>query len=568
MMKFSQMPYERPETEQFQTALEALVLRLDKAKSYEEAKACFLDQEALMKKFNTMKVLAFIRNTIDTRDEFYDGEVNFFNQEEPRLEEYVQKWREAMLKSPFRPDFEKEYGTLMFVNAEQMKRTFAPELVPLLQQENDLQTRYEKLLASAQIEFEGDVYTLSQLSPFKNDANDLRRLAAWKAEGAWYKAQQEELDSIYDALVKVRDKMGRALGYDNYIPLGYDRMNRNCYDRRDVEKFRQAVVDYVVPLADSICREQARRLGVPYPMSFADNALMFRSGNPKPVKQDQELLEVGRKFYRELSQETGVFFDQMLEYEMMDVLSTPGKAGGGYCESIPDCGMPFIFANFNGTQGDVEVITHEAGHAFAAYMNRDRVPGEYQWPSLEACEVHSMSMEFFSWPWAKDFFGEDADKFRYSHLAAALTFIPYGTMVDHFQHVVYEKPELTPQERHGVWKELLGTYMPWMKLDGEIPFYSEGEGWQRQSHIYTDPFYYIDYCLAQTVSLQFWAKIQKDRQDAWSCYMAYTSLGGSDFFTALLERAGLESPFEGACLKHVCQAAKEWLENFDAGRLS
>ncbi len=174
-----------------------------------------------------------------------------------------------------------------------------------------------------------------------------------------------------------------------------------------------------------------------------------------------------------------------------------------------------------------------------------------------------MSMEFFAWPWAEKFFGPDTRKFLYSHLAGSLTFIPYGTMVDHFQHIVYERPEMTPRERHDVWKELLGVYMPWMKLDGEIPFYSEGEGWQRQQHIYQAPFYYIDYCLAQTVALSFWARIQKDLPDAWAHYMAYTEQGGSVTFTELLKNAGLDSPFEPACLKGVCEAAAKWLAEYD-----
>ena len=271
----------------------------------------------------------------------------------------------------------------------------------------------------------------------------------------------------------------------------------------------------------------------------------------------------GRKFYDELSPETSAFFRMMLENELLDVLSTEGKAGGGYCTSIADYEVPFIFANFNGTQHDVEVVTHEAGHAFAAYCNRKRVPMETVWPSMEGCEVHSMSMEFFAWPWAEGFFGKDARKFYYSHLSGALTFIPYGTMVDHFQHIVYEKPDMTPADRHGGWKELLGVYMPWMRLDGDIPFYADGEGWQRQHHIYSSPFYYIDYCLAQTVALQFWAIIQKDRGQAWKTYMAYTEQGGSRVFTELLRHAGLQSPFEETCLREVSQAAKAWLEAFD-----
>ncbi len=562
-MKFSEMKYERPDAEQLKLELNGLTEKLKAAKSYAEAKELFLAHEKLNKHISTLANLAHIRHTIDTRNAFYDGEMKFWNKADPELEECNQAWTQAMLESPYRPEFAAKYGDLMFVNAEIARRTFSPAIIEDLQKENELTVEYEKLLASAQIPFEGGVYTLSQLTPFKSDPDDARRLAAWKAEGNWYKENQTKFDELYDKLTHLRDEMGKKLGYEGYTTLGYYRMGRNCYTKEDIEKFRKAVVKYLVPVADSIYREQAKRLGKEYPMSFADNALEFRSGNPKPVGTPDEILAMGRKFYDELSPETGEFFRMMLDNELLDVLSTEGKRSGGYCTSIADYEVPFIFANFNGTQHDVEVVTHEAGHAFAAYMNRHRIPTSYIWPSMEGCEVHSMSMEFMAWPWAEGFFGEDARKFRYSHLSGALTFIPYGTMVDHFQHVVYEKPDMTPRERHNVWKELLGVYMPWMKLDGDIPFYSEGEGWQRQHHIYSSPFYYIDYCLAQTVALQMWVMEQKDRKDAWEHYMAYTRQGGSCVFTELLKNAGLESPFEESCLSGVCRTASEWLKDYD-----
>ena len=562
-MKFSEMPYERPDLDAVKKQYSALTERLKAAGSYEEARAVFLEKEELDKHVQTLSTLAHIRHSIDTRDVFYDAEAKFWNAAEPELQEYTQAWTQAMLDGAFRAQFAAEFGELMFVNAEIELKTFSPEIIPELQQENELAQEYEKLLASAQIPFEGGVYTISQMTPFKSDPDDARRLAAWKAEGQWYKDNQDKLDGIYDQLVHLRDTMGRKLGYEGYTTLGYYRMGRNCYTKEDVEQFRLAVQKYLVPVADGIYREQAKRLGKQYPMSFADNALEFRSGNPRPVGTPEQILEQGRKFYNELSPETSEFFNMLMDNELLDVLSTEGKEGGGYCTSIPDYGVPFIFANFNGTQGDVEVVTHEAGHAFAAYINRDRIPMSTVWPSMEGCEVHSMSMEFMAWPWSEGFFGRDARKFHYSHLAAALTFIPYGTMVDHFQHIVYEHPELTPDQRHAEWKRLLGIYMPWQKLDGEIPFYSEGEGWQRQHHIYSSPFYYIDYCLAQTVALQIWALLQKDQKDAWAHYMAYARQGGSRTFTELLKNAGLESPFDEKCLRGVCETASKWRAGVD-----
>ena len=566
-MTFAEMPYHRPDLAAMKAEYDAITARLRDAADYETARAAFLDNDTLERHIATQATLASVRHSIDTRDEFYNAEQKFWDAADPELQTCRDAFTAALLASPFRAEFAAEYGELMFTNAEITRKAFSPAIVADMQRENELTQEYEKLLASAQIPFEGGVYTLSQLEPFETDADDARRLAAWKAEGTWFKQNQPRMDAIYDELVHLRDGMGKKLGYEGYTTLGYYRMQRNCYTKADIEKFRAAVVKYLVPLADRIRRAQAERLGVAYPLSYADEALMFRTGNPRPVGSADDILAMGQKFYDELSPETSAFFRTMMDGKLLDVLSTPGKASGGYCTSLPDYNVPFIFANFNGTQGDVEVVTHEAGHAFAAWMNRDRVPMQYTWPTMEACECHSMSMEFFAWPWAEGFFGADAAKFRYSHLAGALTFIPYGTAVDHFQHIAYEKPDLTPAQRHAEWKRLLDIYMPWLRLDGDIPFYGDGESWQQKHHIYSSPFYYIDYCLAQTVSLEYWAMIQQDRQNAWDHYMAYTRQGGTKVFTELLKNAGLESPFEENCLRTVCEAAGNWLDNFDLSAL-
>ncbi len=562
-LKFKEMPYNRPDPEEIKKNLIDLTERLKNAASYEEAKAVFEEEDRRGREVGTMSQLAQIRHSIDTRDAFYDEEMKFWSAAGPELQEYEQAFTEALLNSPFRADFERDYHEVLFINAEFDKKSFSPAIIPELQKENELVRAYEKLLASAQIPFEGGTYTLSQMTPFKNDPDDTRRLAAWKADGQWYKDNQAELDRLYDELVHLRDQMGRKMGYDGYLPLGYFRMMRTSYTKEDIAAFRDAVVKYIVPIADSIYRRQAERLGKEYPMSFADNALEFRSGNPKPFGTPDDILQHGLKFYSELSPETKEFFSTMMADELLDVLSTEGKEGGGYCTGLAKYNVPFIFANFNGTQGDVSVVTHEAGHAFAYWMNADRVPSSQIWPGMESAEVHSMSMEFFAWPWAEGFFKEDTRKFYYSHLAEALTFIPYGTMVDHFQHIVYEHPDYTPAERHAAWKELLGIYQPWMKLDGDIPFFSEGQGWQRQHHIYSYPLYYIDYCLAQTVSLEYWAMMQEDQANAWKHYMAFTCQGGTEVFTKLLENAGMASPFEGDTLKNVAETAKNWLDAFD-----
>lgn len=563
MITFEEMPYERPDLDKVKAQLEEITEELKNASSYEEAKTAFLKMDEAERHFMTTRTIASIRHDINTKDEFYKEEEKFWNAAGPQMQEYLQNYTKALLDSPFRDEFEKEYGSLIFLNAEIDLKSFSPELIEDMKKENDLAQEYENLLANAQVEFEGKAYTLPQMDTFKNDADDARRLAAWIADGKWYKDNQQRMDEIYDELVHLRDGMGKKMGYEGYTTLGYYRMGRNCYDKNDVEKFRLAVQKYVVPVAEKIYQERAKRLGKEYPMSFADNALSFRSGNPKPAGTPEEIVMNAQKFYDALSPETSKFFTTMREGHLLDLLSKEGKRGGGYCTSLFDYKVPFIFANFNETQHDIEVVTHEAGHAFEGWLNNDRIPLSTVWPSMESAEVHSMSMEFFAETAADDFFGKDAKKFRYTHLSGALEFIPYGTLVDHFQHVVYEHPELTPKQRHEEWKKLMGIYMPWEKLDGEIPFYSEGEHWQLKHHIYSSPFYYIDYCLAQTVSLEFWAMIQEDPKNAWDHYMAYTKQGGSETFINLLKNAGLESPFDENTLKSVCEKADQFLTDYD-----
>lgn len=566
-MKFFEMEYTRPNIEEVTKTEKEIIKRFSNAKTFDEALEAFMDWEKTSCHISTMMSIAYTRQSIDTNDEFYDGEVEYLNEKSPMFTDLSKEFSEVLVKSKFRPRLEEKFGKLMFINIEMFLKSFSPLIISELQQENKLTTQYQKLIASAQIDFDGKKLTLSELSPYKQSADDNIRHAAWLAEGEFYREHGEELDKIYDELVTLRTAMAKKLGFDDFVDLGYLQMTRNSYNRHDIEKFRKAVVKYIVPVADKIYRRQAERTGLNYPFVFGDASLRFRDGNARPQGNAEDILNVGKKMYHALSPEAGEFIDMMYDCELLDVLSKKGKAGGGYCTQFTEYKVPFIFANFNGTQGDVEVITHEAGHAFAYYTARNIEPTDNQSPTLESCEIHSMTMEFFGWKYSDEFFGKDSDKFKYSHLESAVTFIPYGTMVDHFQHIMYEQPNLTPSERHEVWRRLLKEYMPWMSLDNS-PFYGEGKGWQRQTHIYECPFYYIDYCLAQTVALEFWVIMQKDRPQAWERYMRLLSKGGTMTFGELVQTADLTSPFEASALQTVAQAAEEWLSEHSPESIS
>ena len=557
-MKFSQMPYKRLDYEETNAKYHALLEKFKAAANLEECFAAYKEIDDFNKYVDTMFSLSYIRNSLDTTDEFYSGERDYLDEIGPQLEEAGQAISLALLESPFRKDLEAKWGKLMFVNTELELKTFSPEIIEDLQEENRLTTEYDKLIASAQIEFDGKTLTLAEMGPYGEDPDREVRKSASQVVSAWYMSHAKRLDEIFDELVKVRTRIAKKLGHDKFTQVGYYRMQRNCYDQEMVAKFREGVVKYIVPVAARLKEEQAKRIGVDALTNY-DDGFKYPDGNPKPVGTPDDIFAHGKKMYQELSAETAEFFDFMLEGELFDVLTRPGKAAGGYCSSLPLYKAPFIFANFDGTSGDIDVLTHEAGHAFADYVARDIYPSDLQDYSSETAEVHSMAMEFFTWPWMEGFFGDTVKKYYLSHLAGALCFIPYGTMVDEFQHHIYEKPEMTPEERNSLWMELEAKYRPWLKLD-EIQFYAEGRHWQRQLHIYEVPFYYIDYCLAQIIALSFWAENQRNSAAAWAKYRRLVGFAGTKTFVELVTDSGLPTPFVADNLKIVADAAMEWLD--------
>ncbi len=243
----------------------------------------------------------------------------------------------------------------------------------------------------------------------------------------------------------------------------------------------------------------------------------------------------------------------------MDLEAKDGKAPGGYCTYIGDHQSPYIFSNFNGTSGDIDVLTHEAGHAFQVYSSRFLGLSEYQWPTYEACEIHSMSMELFTWRWMHLFFGADTDKYKFAHLSGSLLFLPYGVAVDEFQHYVYENPFATTAARNTAWRNIEKKYMPWRKYE-DNDFLESGGFWQKQSHIFNSPFYYIDYALAQICAFQYWSWEQKDPKAAWDSYVQLCQAGGSKSFLDLVKLAGLRSPFDDGCIKEVVTDIQSWLD--------
>lgn len=557
-MKFNEMKYSRIDAEKFNKTIDELMEEFRLASSAEEQYAVHKKYTKEDNNISTMYTLASIRNSIDTSDEFYDGEMKYYNEKMPVISEKMQQYKKLVLDSEYREYFEEKLGKVAFKNAELEQKAFNEKMISDKQEENNLTLEYDKLIASAKIPWGDEELNLSGLRKYMEDTDRDVRKKAYGEFSKFFLSHEKELDEIYDKLVKCRTKQGKLGGCENFIELGYYRLNRNCYDKDMVKTFRDQVKKYIVPFAEKLHEKRREILGLDK-LSYIDEGIYFNEGNPTPIVNDQELLEAGRKMYNELSPETKEFYNFLLDNEMLDVIGRKNKRAGGYMTSLPNYKTPFVFANFNGTSGDVDVITHECGHAFQSYINRDDEIMEHNQITMETAEIHSMSMEFFAEKWMELFFGYRAEDYKTMHLMDAIIFIPYGCMVDEFQHIVYENPDMTPAQRKEVWLKLEKEYRPHIDYTGD-EFLEKGGYWQKQLHIYDDPFYYIDYCLAQLCALQFKIKMTKDYDKAWKDYLKLCKLNATKFFTEIIEDCGLLSPFVDGNIEKIVKELEKMID--------
>jgi M3 family oligoendopeptidase len=561
MEKFKEFEYQRPDINVVKSAFSSALKEFTDGENAERQYEAIKKINALRNEIESMNALCRIRHTIDTTDPFYEAENAFYDENDPIFLEMITRYYHALIGSKFRTELEKKTGKHLFNLAEIAIKSFQPEIIEDMQEENMLRTEYTKLIASAKIPFEGEERNLSQLRAFFQSSDRKIRKSAYEAHASFFVANQKKIDTNFSRQVEVRTRMAKKLGFDNFVPLGYFRLNRSDYDHKMVANFRKQVEKDLVPVVSKIVERQKKRLGLDA-IKYYDEPLKFLSGNAKPKGDPNWIIEQGKRMYRELSPETDTFFSFMTDRELFDLLTKKGKASGGYCSFIAKYKAPFIFSNFNGTSADIEVLTHEAGHAFQTYSSAGYEIPEYRFPTYEACEIHSMSMEFFTYPWMKLFFLEEESKFRFTHLTEALEFIPYGVSVDEFQHFVYENPEASPEERNRMWREIEKKYLPFRDYDDNA-FLDSGTWWYRQGHIFDVPFYYIDYTLAGICAFQFWLKMNRDRQNAWKDYLHLCRLGGSKSFLSLVAEANLKNPFEDGSVASVASFISEQLDAID-----
>lgn len=560
-MKFEEMPLIVPNLKKAEKTFKKLVERINNASTKEEAIKVVKDFFKVSDELESEITIISIRNSINTQDEVYEKAMEVCDEIFPIINGYTQNFKKALVASKFKPELEEKFGKFYFDKIEASFKTFNESIIPDLQKENKLVTEYEKLMASAQIEYKGEKRNLSQLGKFLSDSDRNTRIEAAKLFYGFLEENDKRFGEIYDELVKTRTEIAHKLGFKSYTELGYLRLERLDYNSEMVKGYRDQIYETVVPVVKKLRKRQAERLGIKKPL-FLDYNLDYLSGNAKPCGDTEYLVSCASKMYHEMSETSGKFFDFMVDNHLMDLDAKAGKRGGGYMTFIPKYKSPFIFANSNGTSNDVDTLTHEVGHAFQGYLCANVMVPEYRMPTLEACEIDSMSMEFFAWPWMNLFFKDQAEKYKFSHLDSAISFLPYGVEVDEFQHYVYENPNATHEERCKKWSELEKKYRPWLNYEG-FDYLKNGKYRVKQSHIFCTPFYYIDYTLAQVIALEFKCIMDKNPAKAWKKYIKLLKMGGKYPFLTLLEKAKLRNPFVDGNVKKVIKPQVKVLNSFD-----
>ena len=560
-MKFNEMTYTRPDIDALLARCRELAAKAAAAPDGDALVRLYYEQSEAFAEYNTAANLANIHYTCDTRDAYWKAEQDFFDANGPAVTNASVEISRAFLANPHVDALTEKFGTTCVAGMKNAVLSMDDRTVELQQQFNALVSRYQQIYGGALVELDGKQLTIPQLGPYKEDLNPAVRRAAYEAEAGYFDAHRAELDELYGQIVQNLNAQARVMGYHDYSELSYVRMNRIGYGPEEIRKFRDQVANDVVPQLQKVMALRAKRTGIAHP-AFTDLPILFRDGNPKPIPGYKARMDAARTMYHELSPETAEFIDFMQDNELFDVESRPGKMSGGYMTSLPSYKAPFIFANWNDTSGDVDVLTHECGHAFEGYVaERDpAIPADLECPGMESAEIHSMAMEFLTAPWHHLLFGKDTDKYALLHAEDSFVFLAYGCEVDEFQHIMYQNPDLTPDERNAEWLKLEKKYRPWIDFDN-LPFYGRGAGWQRQLHIYECPFYYIDYCLSTMAALQFFLLSLTDHKDAWERYLRLVRRAGMASYTELLETAGLKVPFEEGSIKGIAQQMTDWLEN-------
>jgi oligoendopeptidase F len=424
---------------------------------------------------------------------------------------------------------------------------FREENLPRMAELEEMEAAYDKITGGLTVMWDGEEKTIPALQPYLLEQDRGTRERAFRAGAGAYLAHRDELASLFDRMVRVRDALAKEAGFANYRDYAFVAKYRFDYSPADCVRFHEAVEQAVLPAIRRLSDDRRRRLGVDTLRPWDLQLRPTRATRLVPFRTTDQFLEGAQRIFDTLDRELGNEFREMVDERLLDLESRPGKAPGGYCTRLPFRGKPFIFMNAVGVHDDVSTLIHEAGHAFHAFAT---APIPYLWQRStghEAAELASMTMELLAAPCLAAPTGyyspADAADAQLDHLEDLLLGLPHIACVDAFQHWVYtDGVDATPAERDAAWLEIRARFEPDVDYSDLEP--ERVARWYRQSHIHTAPFYYIEYGLAQLAALQVWHDSRRDPGGALRRYKAALALGGTRTLPEIYATAGASLVFD------------------------
>ena len=560
--KFKELKFPRPDFEVFKSLYENAIERVEEAQQGDDILEILFEVDELSRRITDVLNATIVRHTIDTTDERYEQDHLWFEENRPLFEKCIMDFNDVITNSPFRSYVEEKIGPMYFIKTDVKRKSFCEENIPLRQRENELMQEYEQLIGSCKEEVLGSPRSFGELQGMLSDNDREVRKAAFKSFSNFLHNNETRFEEIWSELITVRNQMGRNLGYDNYIPLAYLERLRLEYGEKEVDDFRQQIVDEIVPLCAKIYEFQAKALGLDE-LKVYDEKIIFADGNPKPAGDKDYMFNETVKMLRDMSPETDEFIGFMLDHELIDYDSRPEKAPREYATIFPARKAPFIFYHFDGSPTSLRSLHEGMGYAFAGYKAARRQHlEEYYASSSDIMEVHAMSMVYFANKYATEFFGDDAKKYVFFNLHNYITFIPFASAVDEFQHICYKNPDLTPKERTHIWRDLEKKYMPWRKYDEDDEFMEQGGYWYHKPHFFLYPFFYIEYAMATINALEMYQKYEERPSTAWKEFLELTDLGGSKSYLETLKLSNITPAFKEGAVANSIQYVKKLMEDY------
>ena len=499
-----------------------------------------------------------IRTTTHTND--HAGRERFKQYSEdimPNVRKVEQQLIEKLLASGLEPDQFELPLKKMRIDAE----IFRSENLPLQTEIEKLGIELSKIAGSRVVEWDGEELTMQQAMAKLTNPDRAIRERAWKVTSARAQQDREQIDTIWVKLLDLRTQMARNAGFDDYRAYRWQQLKRFAYTPDDCKTFHAAIEEVVVPAASRINAKRKALLDVDT-LRVWDAFWFFRvdtSDDPplKPFESIDELNDKTEAIFTQVDPELGGYYRIMRDEGLLDLESRKHKAGGAYMEEFPTTGRPYIFSNAVGIHNDVTTLLHEGGHAFHAFETA-HLPYYHLFSlgniPMEFVEVGSMAMELLAAPYLTTdhggFYTEaEAARARIEHLESIIAFWPYMTVVDAFQHWIYENPAAAHDTDHcdAVWSDLHQRYLPdldWSGIEDTLAFF-----WRQQGHITQSPFYYVEYGLAQLVAVQVWANALTGQGQAVKDYRRSLSLGATATLPELFAAAGAKFAFDADTLR-------------------